>query len=356
MSQYLNFKKFLTENGFKVICSFEEFDKNKIIVYDCEKKHTTSLKNTSFINKKSKYKYDVEKLCATCLNYDPDGERFQKLYDEIFESTGHKLKSLGKDRKISYDCGNCGSTNKSFIGNIKKSVGTCPSCQTDSFKKDITVVKNEIEKAGFEFVSYKNCKEAELKCSKGHNFVTTMHFVRDGRGCPKCAPDRRAETNIERYGSENVMHNATVFSKAKKTAFTKKEFVFPSGRSCMVMGYEHICLKKLIEKYKEDDIIVETDKIPIIYYIKKRIDGEEKKAAYYPDIFIKHLNLIIEVKSSYTYRREYKNNNLKFRECLRQGYDVEVWIYSRENQLMEKKKLYAEGYKKDDDFVSEEEI
>ena len=34
---------------------------------------------------------------------------------------------------------------------------------------------------------------------------------------------------------------------------------------------------------------------------------------------------------------------------------MEVWIYSRENQLVEKKKLYAEGYKKDDDFVSEEE-
>ena len=32
-----------------------------------------------------------------------------------------------------------------------------------------------------------------------------------------------------------------------------------------------------------------------------------------------------------------------------------MWRYGFTPKLVEKKKLYAEGYKKDDDFVSEEE-
>jgi hypothetical protein len=96
MSQYLNFKNFLTSNGFEVISTQEEFNNTKIIVYECEKKHRTEIKNTSFINKKSKYKHDIEKLCATCLNYDPQGDRFKTIYKEIFEQTGHKLLSLEK--------------------------------------------------------------------------------------------------------------------------------------------------------------------------------------------------------------------------------------------------------------------
>jgi hypothetical protein len=80
-----------------------------------------------------------------------------------------------------------------------------------------------------------------------------MHLVREGRGCPCCAPEKRAATNMEKYGAENVMHNPDIFDKAKKAAFIKKEFVFPNGRKCEVMGYEHICLSQLIQKYKEDE-------------------------------------------------------------------------------------------------------
>lgn len=355
MKQFNNFNKFLTDSGFKVTCTPEEFEKDKIIVFECEKNHINRIKNTSFINKKSKYKSDLEKLCATCLNYDPEGERFQTMYTEIFEATGHKLKSLEKERKIKYECGNCGAENQTFVGNIKKSVGTCPSCQTNPFKKNLKIVKDEVEKAGFDFVSYKNCKEVELKCTKDHNFVTTMHLLREGRGCPFCAPEKRSATNLKKYGCENVMHVAEIFNKVKKRAFAKKEFDFPNGRKAMVMGYEHLCLTQLLKKYNEEDIVVETNEIPVIYYTKPLLNGEDKKAAYYPDIFIKSANLIIEVKSTFTYKREYKKNNIKFRECLKQGYDVEVWIYTRKQELVEKKKLYAKAYNDDLDFVSDEE-
>ena len=45
-------------------------------------------------------------------------------------------------------------------------------------------------------------------------------------------------------------------------------------------------------------------------------------------MFIKKLNVIVEVKSDYTYLREIHKNHLKFTQVINTGYKVRIMIYS----------------------------
>jgi len=64
-----------------------------------------------------------------------------------------------------------------------------------------------------------------------------------------------------------------------------------------VQGYENRALDILLKEYSEDEILTDRKDVPEIWYI-----GEDnKKHRYYTDIYIPKDNLIIEVKSTWTY-------------------------------------------------------
>ncbi len=82
-------------------------------------------------------------------------------------------------------------------------------------------------------------------------------------------------------------------------------------------GYEDSVLKFLIEDMDlhVEDVLVGKD-VPRINF-----DGN-KSGKYHPDIFVKSLNLIIEVKSDYTYEQEIrKTKGLKQAATISQGYN-----------------------------------
>jgi len=47
---------------------------------------------------------------------------------------------------------------------------------------------------------------------------------------------------------------------------------------------------------------------------------------YYPDIYIKSENKVIEVKSNYTFYKDYDKNILKKKACIKMGLDFEFMI------------------------------
>jgi hypothetical protein len=79
--------------------------------------------------------------------------------------------------------------------------------------------------------------------------------------------------------------------------------------------------------YAEEDIIVSNKDIEI--YIGKilYLDSQKKLRKYYPDIYLKSENKIIEVKSEYTYASSYSINIRKKKACLDLGISFEFWIY-----------------------------
>lgn len=115
------------------------------------------------------------------------------------------------------------------------------------------------------------------------------------------------KTNLERYGVESPMQNKYILLKAQKTAYRihkyKNTNIYYQG------SYELDFLNKFYNKIKISKIK------PIIYFF-----NDEKKY-YHPDFYNKKLNLIIEIKSLYTYEKELNKNLEKQKECIKQGYN-----------------------------------
>lgn len=108
--------------------------------------------------------------------------------------------------------------------------------------------------------------------------------------------------------------------------YTKKSYMFPSGRTEWVQGSEDKAIDILLNDYDERDIVVDDDKIARmigkIYYT-----GVDRKIhRYIPDLYIVSERKIIEVKSSFTYKIQLKTNKLKEQAVLEAGYRFEFMI------------------------------
>lgn len=118
------------------------------------------------------------------------------------------------------------------------------------------------------------------------------------------------KTALGKYGEEWVSKVDFINSKQQSGGYSYYDFEFPSGKVVRVQGYEPRVLTKLVVEYKEDDIIVGVqniiNEIGFFYYEYENINHK-----YYPDIYIKSENQVIEVKSTYTFNKEKEKNLLK---------------------------------------------
>ena len=105
-------------------------------------------------------------------------------------------------------------------------------------------------------------------------------------------------------------------------------YKLPSDEIIRVQGYEPLAIDILLKKYNENDIITPKKDMPIIMYKKKT------KHRYFPDIYIPKENLIIEVKSDYTYNKDLIKNILKALATRKLGYNFETWIFNHKKELL----------------------
>jgi hypothetical protein len=136
------------------------------------------------------------------------------------------------------------------------------------------------------------------------------------------------QTMMDRYGYENVLHNDEMLHKILLSSKKYKIYKFPSGKEVFVQGYEDYVIEQLLNKYNESDIIISnkeiSESIGKIFY---NIDNNQHK--YYPDIYIKSENKIIEVKSEYTYNKDLEINLLKEKSCIEKGINFEFMIIDK---------------------------
>jgi hypothetical protein len=130
--------------------------------------------------------------------------------------------------------------------------------------------------------------------------------------------DRCVKTASEKYGKEWVSKVDSINAKQQSGGYSYYDFEFPSGKVVRVQGYEPKVLTKLVVDYDEDDIVVGVqniiDCIGFLHYVY-----ENKTHRYYPDIYIKSENRVIEVKSDYTFNKEKEKNLLKRDSVINKG-------------------------------------
>jgi hypothetical protein len=118
--------------------------------------------------------------------------------------------------------------------------------------------------------------------------------------------DNIKKTCLERFGFENASQCPEIFSKQQKKRF--EIHIFRETELYYQGTYE----KDFLDKYYD---LFEITKIDFINYT---FDSDR---VYYPDFYLPKYNLIIEIKSSYTYDRFLEKNNSKQKACLELGYN-----------------------------------
>lgn len=140
------------------------------------------------------------------------------------------------------------------------------------------------------------------------------------------------QTCLERYGVENHMQNAEMAEKASKSSYKLKDYTFPSGKVIKCQGYEPFALNILInDKITEEDIVTSKKEVPEIWYK----DGDDKDHRYYVDIFIKSMNKFIEVKSTWTYKKNMEKVELTKNTIKQKGFLYECWVFDNKGNVTE---------------------
>jgi hypothetical protein len=154
---------------------------------------------------------------------------------------------------------------------------------------------------------YKKKQDTHLK-----NYGTTL--IGQGEESKKKAK----QTCLTRFGAEHNMQTEEGYIKNQR--HKTKQLILPSGKQISYQGYENVAILKLLENYSEQELHTQGMGIPTIWYGKSR---------YYPDIFIPKDNLIIEVKSTWTFQAMKEKNLLKRDACIKAGYNFQFWICSK---------------------------
>ena len=123
-------------------------------------------------------------------------------------------------------------------------------------------------------------------------------------------------------------------SRSKKARFEKEEFKTPGGQTWYLQGYESLVAPELIKEYGEENIIAAIDGdrcVPAIPWF----DEDGKEHHYFCDFFIPNLNLIIEVKSTWT--EEQNDDKIKrTRKASNElGYDFRLVVLNRKKEWVE---------------------
>jgi hypothetical protein len=155
---------------------------------------------------------------------------------------------------------------------------------------------------------------------------TKITFLHKFGGYPTQHPDiieKRKQTCLQKYGVEHPSQCIEVNKKNQLNSKKYKKYTLPSGKIINIQGYENYAIDELLKLYSEEDIISDRKDIPRIQY-----KHQEKNKYYFPDIFVPKENKIIEVKSEWTYKRNY-NLELKADATKLAGYIYEIWVYNR---------------------------
>jgi hypothetical protein len=205
------------------------------------------------------------------------------------------------------------------------------------FLKLNNIIKRKVAAPGATFLMYQKYKDEIYKLyteTRWNMAVIARHL--------NIKPWHVKENLIKNWGKEIIRPKSEVIRennmtyehqlKAHSSMNRRKEYTLPSGRSIQLQGYEPDFLDYVF-KYSilsEDDFRWDP-KLKIIISVAKQASNSN----YYPDFYLPKYNLVIEIKSWWTYERNIYLNKRKIRKTKEAGYKF----------LMIKDKKYSKFHK-----------
>lgn len=160
---------------------------------------------------------------------------------------------------------------------------------------------------------------------------------------------RAQQTMIERHGGRYVAHCPALMKRVQRSTYGVHEFEF-GGRRFEYQGYEAKAIRWLCSKYGYDPKEIETqyDNPRSIFY-----DNGGRQVRYTPDLFLKEVNLNIEVKCPFTLMgtkkddRSFHRNRKIQSMCNRRGFPLRFVVVTKSGVAFPLPKAWDELSKKD---------
>lgn len=190
---------------------------------------------------------------------------------------------------------------------------------TNQFREKCTQ-KYNLDWEGNHPTSHQSTKDKKYKTS----------ISKYGIKCALMDKDLMKKSMLEKYGVEHNMRIPEVHQKAMESMRRYYDYILPSGKIIKLQGYEKFAMDILLTQFEGNDIL--TDMHDISNITGQIIYDEGNR--YYPDIYIKSINKIFEVKSPYTYKMHENKNITKMQICLEMGMDFEFMIFNRKGALV----------------------
>ena len=162
--------------------------------------------------------------------------------------------------------------------------------------------------------------------------ITFLQLYNNNEGCGSisCVSAKRMLTSQARFGTDYPSQSIEISKKLQKQAYNRKKYTMPSGLQISIQGFEHFALDLLIQKFLENEIMANRADVPEIWYT----NGDGKYRRYFCDFYIAKHNLIIEVKSTYTYLLDFKKNDYKRKACEYAGYNFKLMLFDDRKKLI----------------------
>lgn len=261
--------------------------------------------------------YNYNKYCSVdCKN----AAHSKRLTKYVYPDEAPKCKYVECDNLVG----------KRVIGGWK--TYCCRACRN----KDVALVNSEVYNIPAPKCMHPECNNlvTEGKYGHWHKYCSQKCAGQDNSAQSR---DKAVETSKKNWGVDNPMHDSEIAEKASKNAHQLKSYILPSGTEIWIQGYESFALDMLFEDFVENDVTLGKTNMPELWYI----ECDNTKHRYYPDIYIPKENLIIEVKSIWTFDKKgkceaTKNTNILKRECcLNAGYKFIFLVFEENGNLLE---------------------
>ena len=274
-----------------------------------KKSRSSHIKSQEKFIKQAKEKHG-NKYDYSLVNYTKDKEHITIIcstHGEFSQAPGNHLQSQG--------CSKCAHTVLGFSRRLTLDEFLERSKKIHGDKYDYSKV-----------VYVNNCTPVSIICKHGE-FTQNPNKHLQGNGCRKC-------TNLEKYGIEFILQDPDKLYNQQKKSFTFKEYITPSDKKWLLQGYEPILAGRLIQLYGEENVLHKRKDMPEIWYV----DEENNKHRYFGDFYIKSINTVFEVKSTWTENLHLENVNKKIIATVKNGNNCQLIVYNRKKMV--KNELY----------------
>ena len=313
---------FCKENNLNIL---ENFENTKV---NCNVKLTSKCINkdcNDFFNKKFHILYKTKVFtCKKCTWIDGDKKHKQTLLNKYGTENIWDVEEI-KEKKI-LTC-----LNKYGVNNVAQNLEIINKIKQTKINKFLPSKIIDKKQKLFEKYGTDNYRSSDYIKNKIKQTVLERYGV-DHISKSKEIQDTKRKTCLNKYGVEFSIQHPEFAEKACTNGFLMKEYVLPSGKIIKVQGYEPFALRDIInnEKINEHDITTGCKNVPTIWYN----DLEGNKHRHFVDIFIPSQNRCIEIKSTWTVKKE--NVFLKQKAAKELGYNYEIWIYNEKGIIINK--------------------